>query len=528
MPYTRLYKYFIDILLLLNNLKVGYIMNIIVAVNNRSIEKYLSESKEANVLKVIKSKRGLVSDILELNPHIVVLSNTLKGSQDMMDIIKELNSNETFTSRIVFLYNEDDLYRKKFTNFLIDNGVFDYHVGAIDEDIINELLFNSKNIFDVKHEVITEDEEIEIIKVEEEKQKLIEEIRKEIIEEKVSAADTISEDEIDELIQVEKELEVHFIERIEEIEKIKEVKVPQFIRETIEKKIVITQRQQIITFFSVDDIINSADVLTQFTALLGIKSQQKVLVIDANIIIPVIHHFMGVDKEILVKDVYNTYGTNTGLKAVYDAIEKNIFFPEILEEFVVKNKKLNIDVLTGLYDMPLSEKFNESHFNKLLNAAIEIYDTIIIHAYNDIYIDVTIAALERATQIACIAKPNFTSARCLISTMKYLNDVLKLPKSKFKIIIDGLSNRSLDKEDMKSLFKGYEVISCLPRNLNRESFINKQNDPFVLSSAAKKDLINYLEMVEYFGYIPKISFIDKIFRRKKISEGISSEGKENN
>lgn len=296
------------------------------------------------------------------------------------------------------------------------------------------------------------------------------------------------------------------------------------VEKVIEKTVEKTIKQQVITFYTTDNSQSRDDVLTQTACLLAKKSSQKIVVIDLNILTPSLDHYFGVDKEVLVEDIYNTSGVNTGLKAVYNAIEKNIFAADLLEELVIPHKKLdNLFVLTGSYDMEMFEKLQIKHYEILLDAALEIYDTVIINTHPDISIDATYFALKRASSIVAVSGANYTYARNMNYIINYLIEYHRIPKNKFRIIIDNISNYSLDKEYMIKLFDGFDIISYLPVNHMREVYINKQSHPFILSKAAAKDIVNYLDIVESMGYIPKINLKDRIFKRRKLAEHICTE-----
>lgn len=298
------------------------------------------------------------------------------------------------------------------------------------------------------------------------------------------------------------------------------------VEKVIEKTIEKTIKQQIITFYTSDNSLDRDDVLTQTAALLAKKSSkdQKILVIDLNILTPSLDHFFGVDKELPFEDMYNAAGLNTGLKAVYNAIEKKIFAADLLEELAVKHKKLdNLFILTGIYDIGMFEKLQIKHYEKLIDAALEIYSTIIINTHPDISIDATYFALKRATTIIGITGANYTCARNMNYIINYLTEYHRIPKNKFKIVVNNISKHSLDKDYMKKLFEDYEVIAYIPFNPLSEVYLNKQVLPFILSKAASKDVIHYLDIVESLGYVPRISLKDRLFNKKRLSKEICTE-----
>lgn len=322
-------------------------------------------------------------------------------------------------------------------------------------------------------------------------------------------------------IEVQKEFEVIEKEKVKVVEKkvikevVKEVVKPVYIEKTVKKTI----KQQIITFYTTDNDMDKDDALTQLSILLAKKSTQKILVIDMNPIFPKLDHYFNVDKEIAVRDIY-TSQMDTGMIAVYNAIEKNIFSADLLEQFTNKHKKYpNLHILTGIYDLSKFDEIGAEHYDALINSAVEIYDTIIINTNPDIALAATYTALKKATTIMMVCNCNYTYARDINSILSYMIEYHKIPKSKFKILLNNVSKYSLDKDMMKKIFEEFEVMGYIPSNNYREQSLNERK-AFITSAYAKKDIVNYLDIIETLGYVPKTSKFDKLFKRKKIATSI--------
>lgn len=472
-------------------------MKVILAVDLKPLEKFISERKDIDVLKNVRSRKTLLDDCLSLNPHLVIISRSLPGEGSIREILATLKVSRDegeFKGRIIYLYGEDDVFRKSFTNFLIDVGVYDFHIGDIDEETILKLIYEPKGSNEVIYEDIQE-------ATHQDDNEILEEIEKE-------EASGITEPQI----------KIKFVERIVEVEKV--VKVKEIVE--VEKRIERTIKQNVLAFYTTDNSLDKDDVLTQISILLAKKSNQKILVIDMNTLTPSLDHFFAVDKEIEFKDIYNITGLNTGLAAVYNAIEKNIFRAELLEDFTIQHKKYsNLSILTGFYDVNLFESAEIKHFEELIDKAKEVYDTVIINTNNCISIDATYAAFKKASTIIGVSNANFTNARNLNFIFKYLIDYHRIPEKKFKIIVNNLSRYSLTKDVMAEIFKRFEVLGYIPFNPVRQKYLNEKKC-FITSHAASKDILSYLEIIEKLGYIPKTSMFDKLFNKKKIEGEICS------
>lgn len=278
-------------------------------------------------------------------------------------------------------------------------------------------------------------------------------------------------------------------------------------------------KQQILTFYTTDNNLEKDELLSQISILLAKKTNLKILVIDMNPILPTMDHFFNVNKFVEVKDLYNEE-YNTGLKIAYGALEKNLFSSNFLKDIIVKhNKYSNLHILTGIYDINLYEAMEEKHYESIIEAAKEIYDVIIINTNPSISTTATYVALKKATKVIVISNANYTYARNTNFTLNYLKDNFKIPTDKFNILINNVSSNTLDKDILTKIFSEYEILGFIPFNKEREKYINKKGS-FITSKDSKKDILKYLEIIENLGYITKSSFLDKIFNKKKIINGI--------
>lgn len=295
---------------------------------------------------------------------------------------------------------------------------------------------------------------------------------------------------------------------------VKEVIKPIYIQKTI--------KQQIITFYTTDNNLVKDSVLTQIAVLLAKKSEQKILVIDMNTPTPTLDHFFGISKEIMMRDIYNTSSIDTGLSASYSSIEKNLFGPDLLKSFIMPFSK-NLHVLTGLYDFDLIEKMDIEHYEKIIDIAAELYDTILI-SVNPFWANTaTYSAIKKSNKVIVTCESNWTNARNTIAIIKkeYIENQ-NMNIDKFNIIVTNNSSCSLNKDVMAKIFEEFNIIGVLPFNEHYEECLNKKK-PFILSPYARKDIIYYLDIISRLGYIPKVSLKDRVFNRKKLFESISEE-----
>lgn len=114
--------------------------NIIVAVNDKAIEKYLSTQLPAvNVLCTLKRREQVIDTVINRNPYMVVLSSVLAGKMDMREIITTLRKIKP-QLKIGFIYGERDNEYKAFLDFLVRNQVYNFILEEITADNLSALV----------------------------------------------------------------------------------------------------------------------------------------------------------------------------------------------------------------------------------------------------------------------------------------------------------------------------------------------------------------------------------------------------
>lgn len=298
------------------------------------------------------------------------------------------------------------------------------------------------------------------------------------------------------------------------------IEKPVVVKETVYKTKIL--KQKILTFYTTDNGLLTADLITQIGVLLSQRVEQKILMLDFNTLFPVMDHFLGINKNIDIESKYDV-GNNTSLVAMYNAIDRNILNSSNFSNFVKKHSKYKtLDVVTGLYDLVLFEKMPNEYFERIIDIAADIYDTILINTNTDISLGGTFVPLAKATDIICVTEANYTEIRNLLFVINNLKS--KMQQNKFKIIVSNVTSKSLDKETIKEIFKKYDILSYIPYDEAKERSLNDQK-PFI-SRLNKKKLEPYIKVLENLDYLPKTSFLDKVFKGnkndKKLKEGEKS------
>lgn len=129
-------------------------MKVILAVNHEALEDYIVSISEINVINRLRVNKEIIKECKNEQPDVIVIAHGLPGSDDIKDILIKLTSKDFTDLRIIYLYGEEDEKHKTFINFLISRGIYDYHVGDLNTQIINDLLFKPKTRNDVKGDIL--------------------------------------------------------------------------------------------------------------------------------------------------------------------------------------------------------------------------------------------------------------------------------------------------------------------------------------------------------------------------------------
>lgn len=247
--------------------------------------------------------------------------------------------------------------------------------------------------------------------------------------------------------------EIKFVE----VEKTVEIEKP--VEVEVEREVIKTIRNQVITCFSVDDSFIGAEVAAELANSISNKSNLKVLLIDFNNINPIIADILGVERVLKVSDKYEIK-KQTSLEALVNAIDRDTLSIEIFRELVQKDKRYKFDIVTGIYDLIFDDKVNGEHYKKVIDIAQGIYDVVIIATNPYIKNEATYHSLINSTHILGITNNNYTAIYNLLANIKYINP--KIMNKEIKIIMANNSEYSLAKDKLEELFKGYNIVANLP------------------------------------------------------------------
>lgn len=132
-------------------------MYAVLAVGEKTIERYISRLAGISVLTTVKRREQVIDAVINRNPACVVLSTSLQGKTEFREIVKTLRRLKP-KLKIVFFIGDLPYEKKGFTDFLVRHGVYDFVDGNITEDEVNRVLFQNAALEDVKQYLLDDTE----------------------------------------------------------------------------------------------------------------------------------------------------------------------------------------------------------------------------------------------------------------------------------------------------------------------------------------------------------------------------------
>lgn len=489
-------------------------MNVIVAVNEKSIEDYIPKIQGVKVLKVLRNNRTLYKDVLELKPHLIIVSYFLAGKERIEDILSKIRMSQPDT-RIAYIYGKDDMMRIAFQDFLYNIGIYDFHYCNLREDgeaahfvkeDIDRLVCNPLSKEDVslgkltvlETKFVREQFKEQLDKKAEEKER----VRKQLTRELTANVDDTIEDEIEQkvVMAVEKELVVD-IQLIEWVEKKQVVQIQ--TEPIIETKFV---KKQTIAALSVFSPKLKDYFVSNIAHLLAKKTNQKILIIDFESPFPTLDHRFDTDIHIDIEEIYNAEEL-TGVSACLSALKKNLLNANTIAQYAKKLKGYkNLSLLTGLNNLNKFEDASKEDIYAIIDYAEQAYDTVILSLNSFILNGFTYCGMTKASRIIFVSECDFTDARAELSYMKEYIKNFKLDANVFNILPFGTLQSH---DDIEALYREYTILGYIKDNPKYKHTAYKKSI-YLDGMAAKDDIQAYINILIKMGFVPKDRFLSHI------------------
>ena len=268
------------------------------------------------------------------------------------------------------------------------------------------------------------------------------------------------------------------------------------------------QKQEIIAVSGVNGAGKST-VTYNLSKRLKIKSDSKILVIDFDTLSGNIDELFDINKIPQNVEINIDIDKKCGLNYAADLINKNRFDSNVFDEIVIRED--GIDVLTGNTSLYYCQDvLNEMIYEKILEAAKEKYDFIILDTSSNIFLDSTRWCLQKANKILFVMENNYLNIKKATQFLDVVIGTWGILKSKVEIIINKESSSGLSSELIKSILEDYKIIGNIKNGENNNE-------------------ISYDKILENIKFVPKARLTDKlltvknniknVFNRKIINRG---------
>lgn len=133
-------------------------MKVILAVGNEHLENYIASIDGIEVVDKLQTGQKILSSVKTNEVSLIFIYHKIPKFENKLEIIRKISKVQNL--RVIYLYGSDDIERKYYIDYLISNGVYDYAVGELGVEIINNLIFHKKSRDDVKHEILEEENKL--------------------------------------------------------------------------------------------------------------------------------------------------------------------------------------------------------------------------------------------------------------------------------------------------------------------------------------------------------------------------------
>ena len=281
------------------------------------------------------------------------------------------------------------------------------------------------------------------------------------------------------------------------------------IKEICEEKVVFekaVQKQQIITISGIPGSGKSTFAVN-FSKAIFQKSDSKILLIDLDTLNGNIDEILKMKKvpsniELAIDD-----DKKSGLNYAVELIMKNRFDSNVFGELVIDVD--GVDVLTGNTSVHYCQNvLKENYYEKILQAAKEKYDFIIIDTSSNLFLDSTKWALENANRIFFLIENNYLSIKKMQQFLNVVVDVWGIFKKKIDLVVNKKFKPEVELDVIYKITEGLNVIGEI--KINEES-----------------NIVSYEKILSTINYLPKKGILAKfneikknLFTQSKIEKGV--------
>lgn len=254
------------------------------------------------------------------------------------------------------------------------------------------------------------------------------------------------------------------------------------------------QKQEVIAISGINGVGKSTFAV-KFAKKLASKSNSRILLIDLDTLNGNLDEILSINKVPQNVDFIMDEDKKCGLNYAVDLIAKNRFDANVLDELIVYEK--GIDVLTGNTSLHYCQNvLKEEYYTKILLAAKEKYDFIILDTSSNIFLDATKWALQEASKILFITENNYIGIKKSSQLLNVFLNVWGIWKNKISLVIRQAQKDELENEMMEKILQGINVIGILKN----------------------RDDMEYEKILSKINFIPKPTLKEKFEKIKNVFE----------
>ena len=421
---------------------------IVTALGNQILNENLKNEKEFEILgQDIPYQEGIFEIMEEKNEiDYLILSEILSGENNIEKLIEKIKEKNNNIKIIIILEKR----KKELENILYKNGILKIYYN--NEVEINEIVSYIKE----------EDKKENLKKDNEEIKKELNKLKEILIKNNIYN----NEEENDKnKIKNNKIKNINYKKcRNIENNKFKILDNKKNNKEKINKKII-----SIVGTGGVGKSIVTLNLAKSFK-----ETQNKILIIDFDILNNSLHTILGVNKY---------------PQKIKEKLQKNDLIKNKInvKELIIKiNKK--VDLISGinlLFDSKY--KISNEKIKFILEELKQNYDVIIIDTSSECFFDYTKNILKNSNNILFLLEANLLEIKKAQNLLKIYIEEWKISKERFNLIINKYNENSVDDVIINNIFSEYKILGKIKMNKKYNNLINKNYKNKLFQNNLKKE-----------------------------------------
>lgn len=421
---------------------------IVTALGNQILNENLKNEKEFEILgQDIPYQEGIFEIMEEKNEiDYLILSEILPGENNIEKLIEKIKEKNNNIKIIIILEKR----KKELENILYKNGILKIYYN--NEVEINEIVSYIKE----------EDKKENLKKDNEEIKKELNNLKEILIKNNIYH----NEEENDKNIIKNNKIKNINYKKCRNIEnnKFKILDNKKNNKEKINKKII-----SIVGTGGVGKSIVTLNLAKSFK-----ETQNKILIIDFDILNNSLHTILGVNKY---------------PQKIKEKLQKNDLIKNKInvKELIIKiNKK--VDLISGinlLFDSKY--KISNEKIKFILEELKQSYDVIIIDTSSECFFDYTKNILKNSNNILFLLEANLLEIKKAQNLLKIYIEEWKISKERFNLIINKYNENSVDDVIINNIFSEYKILGKIKMNKKYNNLINKNYKNKLFQNNLKKE-----------------------------------------